>query len=153
MITNKHFEAMSWHDNPVHAFRTVEGENGGSDLILDIDHIVEWTLRDDGYYTFTLVASDLVFHDVANLVIAIDYQSCSACLQPPSIHHIEREAIKCENESRNYKWAIDINWPRNSFIKFHASSFTQTARTEPIAGQGQALPVAMRNVCGTTQRA
>ena len=148
MITNDHFEATSWHDNPIHAFRIVEGEHGGGDLILDIDHIVEWVLRDDGYYAFTLVAANLTFHDVTDLIISIDYLSCSAGLQPPSIHDIQRETATYPNDSRRYKWAIDINWPRNSFIRFWGSGFTQTARTEPIAGQGQTLPVAMRNVGG-----
>ena len=153
MITNEHFDATSWHDNPIHAFRIVEGVNGGGDLILDIDHIVEWVLHDDGYYGFTLVASDLTFHDVTDLVISIDFPSCSAGLVPPSIHDIQRETIKCPNDSTGYKWGIDINWPRNSFIKFQASGFTQTARSEPIAGQSQALPVAMRNVFGAPPRA
>ena len=146
MITNEDFEATSWHDNPIHAFRLVEGENGGGDLSLDIDHIVEWVLGDDGYYLFTLVAADLTFHDVTNLVISIDYQSCTACLQPLTIHDIQRRAVEYQNEGAGYRWEIDINWPRNSFMKFQASGFTQTARTEPVAGQGQALPLHLRNV-------
>ncbi len=45
-LTEKDFETLSWHDNIVYGLRFDVGDIGRDDwrseLILDIDHIVEW---------------------------------------------------------------------------------------------------------------
>ncbi len=148
MITNEQSDVTSWYDNPMHAFRIVEGVNGGGDHILDIDRIVEWALRDDGHCGFTLVASDLTFHDVTDLVISVDHVCCSAGLTPPRVRDVQRETIMYPNDSTGDKSPIAINWTQNSVIKFEASGFTQTVRRELIAEQRQGLPVTLRNVGG-----
>jgi hypothetical protein len=49
---------MMWHHNSVHAFRVVEGKDGAGELVLDIDHIVEWIESEKGY-KFRVAPADL----------------------------------------------------------------------------------------------
>lgn len=43
MLTADNFEQLNWHDNAIHAFRILEGDdNMGGGLMLDIDFIAEW---------------------------------------------------------------------------------------------------------------
>ena len=45
--TDQQFNQMSWHDNHVHGFRLVAGTDGSGELILELDHIVEWIREGD----------------------------------------------------------------------------------------------------------
>ncbi len=133
------FEAFNWHDNPIHGFGLVEGEYGLGKLVLDIDYITEWVCSDEGSFSFRIAPADLVFEDVSDLVVSLDYQSCSAGLTPPSIHVIRREPRTHPNGHQNFAWHIDINWPSGGYIRFTAPGFTQTLRKEPILSDGQVL--------------
>ena len=88
-MTGDRFDAMSWHDNYVHALRIVEGDWGTGKLILDIDHILEWRKTADGM-RFLIVAAVLTFHDVLNLRLSLDYKSVTAALGPFSLNAIVR---------------------------------------------------------------
>jgi hypothetical protein len=43
VFTEADFDRLSWHDNPIYGF-SVDNDvtQWKSDLVLDIDHIVEW---------------------------------------------------------------------------------------------------------------
>lgn len=125
------FEGSGWHDNAVHGFRILEGEDGCSgELVLDIDYIVQWVSpeNENNSYSFQIAPADLTFHDVTELVISIDYASSTAALQPMTIHEIHREVVTYPNGWSSFSWRIEINWPRNSFISFISSGFTQFLR-------------------------
>ena len=88
------FEDFGWHDNAIHAFRIAEGDDGCSgQLTLDIDYILEWItpMGQGDRFSFVVAPADLVFHKVTDLVISVDYVSCSASLQPMTIEEIHRE--------------------------------------------------------------
>jgi hypothetical protein len=141
------FERYSWHDNAVHGIRIVEGADGcGGEVILDIDFIVEWLPPDGGdhAFRFRIAPADLTFHDVTELVIAVDYASSAAALQPMTIHEIHREVVTYPNGHSSFAWKIEINWPRHSFISFRSSGFLQVPRMQPITSGAQYLSPAQR---------
>jgi hypothetical protein len=136
------FESYNWHDNAVHGIRIVEGADGCSgELILDIDFIAEWLKPKDGNdaFCFRIAPADLTFHDVTELVISVNYAASTAALQPMTIHEIHREIFTYPNDHSSFAWKIEINWPRNSFISFHSSSFSQVTRKPPITSGSQYL--------------
>lgn len=143
----EHFEDYCWHDNAIHGFRIIEGPDGcGGELVLDIDFIVEWLPPhgEDNAFGFRIAAAHLTFHDVSDLVISVDYASSTAAVQPMTIHEIHREVVTYPNGYSTFAWRIEINWPRNSFISFHAPGFTQTLRGEPIVSGAQYLSPSQR---------
>jgi hypothetical protein len=147
LSVSDNFSSFSWHDNAIHSIRIVEGTDGCSgDLILDIDFIVEWLPPEEGdnAFRFRIAPADLVFHDVTELVISVDYASSTAALQPMSIHEIHRKVVTYPNGHSSFAWKVEINWPRNSFISFRSDGFTQLSRTQPIKSGAQYLSPAER---------
>ena len=71
MVTGKDFEPLSWHDNFIYGIHFLSA-NWKSNLILDIDHIVEWLCGVDQQTRFRIVPATLVFQDVTDLKINID---------------------------------------------------------------------------------
>lgn len=141
------FEDYSWHDNAIHGLRIVEGDDGCSgDLILDIDFIVEWLppQGDNNAFEFKVAPADLTFHEATDLVVSVDYASSTAALQPMTIHEIHREVISYLNGHSSFAWKIEVNWPRNSFISFRSSGFTQVLKAEPIVSGAQYLSPSQR---------
>lgn len=141
------FEDYSWHDNAIHGLRIVEGNDGCSgDLVLDIDFILEWLAppRDDESFSFKIAPANLTFHEVTDLVVSIDYAASTAACQPMMIHEIHRNPITYSNGYSSFTWKIEINWPRNSFISFDSSGFTQELKSEAIVSSAQYLSPSQR---------
>ena len=141
------FEDYCWHDNAIHGLRIVEGPDGcGGELILDIDFIIEWLSPqiEEKAFEFRIAPAYLTFHDATDLVVAIDYASCTAALQPMTIHEIHREVVAYPNGYSSFAWKIEISWPRNSFISFRSPSFTQVLRAQPIVSGAQYLSPSQR---------
>jgi hypothetical protein len=139
------FEEMGWHDNHVHAFTIRAGNDGTGELLLDIDHITEWLCEENGAYAFMIVPSTLTFHQVFNLVVAIDYASPSMAIAPISIHEIHREPLQYANGYASYKWRIELNCPTGE-ISFEAPGFSQLARAGAIKSQSQCLSTEARSL-------
>ena len=141
--TDAQFSEMSWHDNHVHGLRLVETGDGGGDLILDIDHIVEWINGAGSAFEFRILPATLTFHDVTDLRITLDYATPSAGFTPFMIHGIERR-----EEQRTHHlaklWRIPISWP-NGELSFESRGFTQRAEGEPVLSSGQCLDPEQRN--------
>ncbi|MFW5426636.1 MAG: hypothetical protein ACKE8R_05245 [Methylophagaceae bacterium] len=133
------FEEYSWHDNPIHGFRIIEKENCVGDLVLDIDYITEWLCSEENGYNFRIAPADLVFEDITDLVISLDYESCSASMTPPSIHEIRCKSKIYSNGYKSFEWFIEINWPSNCFIKFNSPKFKQALRKKPILSNDQVM--------------
>ena len=87
------FDAISWHDDEIHAIRLSVGDpdrgDWTSDLVLDIDHIVEW-VREDQTMSFRVAPATLVFHGVTDLRVEIDSgtSGLQVSLALPSISEI-----------------------------------------------------------------
>ncbi len=71
------FDGLSWHDDTLYGLRFDVGDSfkgdWHADLVLDIDHIVEWVCATDGGVQFRVAPADLVFHGVTDLKIAVDW--------------------------------------------------------------------------------
>jgi hypothetical protein len=134
--TDAQFAEMSWHDNHVHALRIVETGDGAGDLILDIDHIVEWIKGDRGFQ-FRIVPASLTFHEVMFPRISLDYATGTSAFAPFMIHGIDRR----EEQRAHYLailWNINISCPKGE-ISFEARGFTQQARGEAVLSSAQCL--------------
>jgi hypothetical protein len=143
MFSTKDFEKIHWHDNAIHGFRILEGNPCG-ELVFDIDYIVEWLPPVNGAFTFRVAPSDLMFHEVSNLVISINYEAASAAVQPMSLHEIQREIAAYPNGYSSFIWKLELNCPPDSFFRFCAKGFTQTQRMPPITTKAQWLSPAER---------
>ena len=135
--TDADFERMSWHDNHVHAIRCVEGENGEGELVLDIDHILEWLKGDESGLLFRVQPATLVFHGVIFPRIAIDYAAATAAFGPFMIDGIERRVEKRQHYEAQV-WRLPISWPGGQ-IEFEARGFTQMAEAPPLVTSSQQL--------------
>ena len=70
--TDADFNSLSWHDNYVHAIQVRNPEDGDEyDLILDIDHILEWIKGPNARLEFVVAPATLIFHIVEKLTIDI----------------------------------------------------------------------------------
>lgn len=141
--TDQQFDDMSWHDNHVHALRFMEGEDGSGDLILDLDHIVEWIDGENGSFRFRILPVTLAFHGVMFLRASLDYATPTAAFGPFVIHEIQRRSEQRERYVAQL-WRIAVNWPSGEF-SFEARGFTQKGNGEPVLTDGQCLSPELRN--------
>jgi hypothetical protein len=149
------FRQFDWHDNLVYAIRlhAADPDRGDwrSELELDIDHIVEWICGHDDSVRFRVAPASLVFHDVTDLKIAVDFGDSGngININELSIHDIAREQLPAEQQKvcldrPYYRWRIELNLPKGGEIAFGASGFTQTLRAEPVLTDEQRLAAAAR---------
>ena len=139
----------SWHDNLIYGVHlaTPDPDAGvwRSDLVLDIDHIVEWICGTDGGVQFRVAPATLVFHDVTDLKISAD---CSGgehryTLNELSINDITRQpapAFGVDASRAYFNWRIELNSPQDGEIAFGASGYTLTLRADPVLLDDQRLP-------------
>ncbi len=142
------FANSSWHDNTLYGWRFNVGNpdvgTWHSDLVLDIDHILEWVRGVEGRIQFRVAPATLTFHNVTDLRIAIDWGDSGhrTALHFGSIDRIAREPIRNQQiclDRRYYRWRIMLNWPRDGEISFGASDFTQTLCAAPVLQDQQQL--------------
>src|SRR5262250_3301314 len=125
-------DRLSWHDNLIYGLhlRCPDPERGvwRSDLILDIDHIVEWVRSEDGRICFRVAPATLVFHDVGDLRIDVDFKGQGEALNELSIAEITRAPSNPANRMGRERWRIVLNMPAGGEIAFVASGYTQSLR-------------------------
>jgi len=139
----------SWHDNLIYGIHLqgADPDRGiwRSDLVLDIDHIVEWICGEDRQVSFLVAPATLVFHDVSDLRIDVDFGSSghSMTINELSVAQIVREPAErmaAAGAPPHFAWRIELNLPQGSEICFGASGYTQTLRSEPKLTEEQRLP-------------
>ena len=147
--TESDFERTSWHDNIVYGLRfdVVDGfrDDWYADLVLDLDHIVEWLCDESGGVRFRVAPATLTFHSVTDLRIAIDWGDSGfrTMLSELSIDGISRQQIEDQAiclDRPYYRWRIELNSPRPGVIAFGASDFTQRLRAKPVVLDEQSFP-------------
>ena len=147
-VTDVDFERLSWHDNHIYGLHLSLGDaardDWRSDLVLDIDHIVEWLCGVDKRAQFRVAPTTLAFHHVTDLGIAIDWgdSGCRTAIHEISIDGIAREAVADQKiclDRPYWRWRIETNWPKGGVIAFGASGFTQTLRATPVLIDEQKL--------------
>ena len=147
------FDGTSWHDDTVYGLRFEVGDSfqgdWRADLVLDIDHIVEWICGTDGGFQFRVAPATLTFHGVTDLKIAIDWGDCGdrTALHEATIAGITREPVPDQPgypAREHYRWRIALNWPQGGAIGFGAKGFAQALRAEPLLLDEQRLPAGTR---------
>ncbi|HSR73115.1 MAG TPA: hypothetical protein VLL72_12105 [Kiloniellales bacterium] len=130
------FAPHAWHDNLVYEIRLVRGDpernDWRSELVLGLDHILEWLADGQGGMRFRIAPARLVFSDVTDLVVALDWgdSGCRVALNEVSIDRIERDRLP-ESEQKicldrpYYRWRIETNLPTGGRFSFGASGYRQ----------------------------
>ena len=120
--TEADFDRLSWHDCHVWGVALHVGDpaenDWTSDLVLDLDYIVEWICGADGGAQFRVA------------------------LHAVSIDRVERVRVQDQKvflDRPYYGWRIVLNWPQGGEIAFGAVGFTQTLRADPILTDKQHL--------------
>jgi hypothetical protein len=114
-----------------------------SELVLDIDHIVECICGTDGGARFRVAPATLTFHDVTDLRVSFDFGGSGhrQTLNGLSIAAISQEPVPAPSTAQPYgRWRIEFNLPRGGEITFGASGYMQTLRAEPELLDEQRLP-------------
>lgn len=151
--TEADFDQLSWHDCQIHAleFRVGDVDAGDwtSDLVLDIDFIVEWLCGVDAKAQFRVAPATLTFHGLTDLKIAIDWGSSGFqnALHEASISGIQRRVIQDQRvflDRPYFEWRIQLNWPAGE-VTFGAVGFTQKLRAEAVRTQTQRLSLSQRS--------
>lgn len=130
------FDSLRWHDNHVHGLGIREGECGAGQLVLDLDLILEWRRGVDETYSFVLAPADLVFEEVTELEVRLDYKGMA--IGPLSIGEIRREATAETERCGLYRWTIAFNFPKGDIV-FLGTGFVQTLRAAPVESWRQSL--------------
>jgi hypothetical protein len=151
--TEKDFDRLSWHDNHVYAIVFCVGDislgDWRSDLVLDIDHIVEWVCGSDRRPQFLVAPATLAFHDVTDLRLDLAWPTSGfrVALNEVSIAGMARAPIADQEiclDRPYYSWRIETNLPPQGLIAFGASGFTQKLRAAPVLIDEQKLSPAGR---------
>ncbi len=146
-------DAYRWHDDTIYAlhFDAPDPDRGvwRSDLVLDIDHIVEWICGADGRCRFRVAPATLVFHEVADLRIAVDFGTSAfrGMLNELSIDAIVRMPDPSGPQGAGpprFLWRIGLTVPPGGEIGFGATGFSEVLRAAPELRDEQRLPASTR---------
>jgi hypothetical protein len=113
--TEADFDRLSWHDCHIWGVALHVGDpdenDWTSDLVLDIDYIVEWVCGVGGGGQFRVAPATLAFHGVTDPRITIDWGDSGfrVALHGISIDRIEREPVRDQKvflDRPYYGWRI-----------------------------------------------
>lgn len=126
------FEEMGWHDSHIHA---ISFPNEDLELSLDIDYLFKWILDDtSGLYNFWVSPCILLFFNVLNLKISIDFQNTIGL----NILDIKRLNPRLSPNRKTTLWDFEIVTDKG-YIKFESSGYRQVVKKQPIISQSQVL--------------
>jgi hypothetical protein len=129
--TDADYHNLGWHDNRVHSFVIHASECHYGCLELDIDYILEWLRTDGPEFNYKVAPATLIFVEVVDLKVSLDYETLTAEVVPFSIDTIARESFTFPNGKPSFRWSIEIAWPQGT-ISFISTGFTMTLRSTPI---------------------
>jgi len=143
----------NWHDDLIYALRLESADPDAGDwrsnLVLDIDHILEWRCDAGGRLMFQVAPAGLVFHDVALLRIDVDFAKSDITtnvleLAIDSIAKAPAPPLGVDGSIPYWHWRIALNVPKGGEITFDASGYTLLMRADPVLQPEQRLPVGAR---------
>ncbi|MDA1325887.1 MAG: hypothetical protein O3C34_14215 [Proteobacteria bacterium] len=147
---NPSAQNISFHDNLIYGLHLATPDPDASlwrsDLVLDIDHIVDWICGTDGGAQFRVAPATLIFHDVTDLKMSIDFDGSDhrQTLNELSIADITTQPASASGAGDYFHWRIALNLPQGGEIAFGASGYTLTLRANPVLLDEQRLPPANR---------
>jgi hypothetical protein len=135
--TDADFDAMSWHDNAIHAIAFEPAPSDPGRLLLDIDYIVEWVPPEAPATTlsFWICPATLVFDHAWDLTTNIELYARSFHL---NLNAIERSA---PDEHGYFEWTLAGD---EFTIGLRAPGFIQYLRHGPIHSPRYILSVEER---------
>ena len=146
------YDPYRFHDNQIHgiAFRSADPDQGDwtSDLILDIDHVLEW-VKDGDRIRFRVRPATLTFHGVTDLRLNLDgtVEGHSVGVALPWILEIERsrpEEPPRDPARPRYDWKIVLSSTPDGELSFGSWGYTLELRGEPVLQDEQGLTFAQR---------
>ncbi|MGI6496513.1 MAG: hypothetical protein ACOX5G_10595 [Kiritimatiellia bacterium] len=140
--TEADFEAMSWHDCLINSIGLDQDGEWQSDLVLELDYIVEWLCGVDKRCRFRVAPALLRFTDVDNLRLDISLKFG----QPLEIYHVERTELPATGY-KNDHWILTLqNYSdlKKNLIEFDATGFVQELTGKAIETESQNLTNAER---------
>jgi len=151
VFTEADFDRLSWHDNPIYGF-SIDNDvtQWKSDLVFDIDYIVEWLCGVGRTAQFRIAAATLTFHDATDLKVNVDWgdNGQQVAISEMTLDRIARQRVEKQLvclDRPYYRWALRLNSPRpGGEISFGASGFTQVLRQEPAVCDEQKLEPSAR---------
>jgi hypothetical protein len=151
VLTEADFDGLSWHDNAIYGF-FIDSDvtQWKSDLVFDIDYIVEWLCGIGITTQFKIAAATLTFHHVTDLKVGIDWGDSGkrVAVADMTLDHIARQPVEKQLiclDRPYYQWILRLNSPRpGGDISFGASGFTQVLRQQPVVCDEQKLKRAER---------
>ena len=151
ILTEADFDGLSWHDNPIYGF-SIDNDvsQWKSDLVFDIDYIVEWLCGVGRTAQFRIAAATLTFHYVTDLRTDVDWgdSGMQVAVAEMVLDQIARQQVEKQLiclDRPYYRWTLRLNSPcPGGEISFGASGFTQVLRQEPVVCDEQKLKPAER---------
>jgi hypothetical protein len=152
--TEADFAKLSWHDCHVWGIEFLVGDpdedDWTSELVLNIDYIVEWICGVDRIASFRIAPARLKFLDVTDPRVAIDWggHTFQTMIHHVIIQKIMRERIvdqKVFPDRPYYRWVIELDSLTKGKIEFGAAGFSQTLLAEPVHSNRQHLTLRERN--------
>jgi hypothetical protein len=137
-----------FHDDTIHAIQfipvDVDDDNWECELVLDIDHIINWVKSNKNGYEFDVVEATLSFHDVSKISIQCSILGGGA--NPIPIDRIERsdEPTIKRGEFMCFGWIIFLNDGDDGTIRFVASRYSLDKARKPIRLSEQMIPKSQR---------
>ncbi len=131
------FGEMSWHDCSIHSLGFDQDGEYQSDLVLDLDYIVEWIKMGDCSFRFRVAPAVLRFQNVDKLHIETLLHFKEALIID-SIDCVGKE----DKGFKSYHWTIKIQSYSEEIdnqIEFDASGFVQELTAPPVVIETQSL--------------
>jgi hypothetical protein len=130
---------ISWHDAHVYA---IAFDDTNRRLLLDIDFIEEWRLREDGapVYEFTVVPATLAFRDVGDVDIDISAYTLEVGFDIDSLQYEglpKPTAVESRPGTIARLWTVDII--QDGDIRVSSTGFDLYYRTEPVLLERQTI--------------
>jgi hypothetical protein len=136
--TEKDFSEISWHDCHINSLAFEQDGEWQSDLVFNLDFIVEWLCQTGSKLCrFRVAPATLRFHDACNLRIQVKL----AFKEPLIIYGIERTHTADCNQGYSH-WTMTLQSfeaTGSNLIEFNASGFTQELIAEPVETSEQDL--------------
>ena len=140
--TEAAFDDMSWHDCQVNGIALDQDGEWQSDLVFDLDFIVEWLYGKDKAIRFRVAPAILRFVGVDNLKLDVSLKF----KQSLEIYSIERSELPTTG-CKNFHWTIKLqNYPhlKENLLEFDATGFIQELTGNAIETEAQSLTASQR---------
>ena len=128
---NPEFDGLGWHDGRLYSI-TVPDED--FKLKLDIDYIFEWERKDNEVVGFWVSPCDLIFFNVANFKMEINYKDGNLLF----VSEIRRSNERLTPNKKYTQWDFEIECD-NGMLSFSATGFEQHVRKRPVLSETQDL--------------